>query len=124
MAARPCRTAWRKLWSEGCFDVMPDLRDDLQTSLGQAYTLEREIGGGGMSRVYLAEDTALHRRIVVKVLSPELAGDVSLARFEREITLAAACSTHTSSRCSHAAKRRGFRTTRCRSSRASRCASD
>jgi serine/threonine-protein kinase len=68
---------------------MADLRDDLQTTLGEAYTLERELGGGGMSRVFLAEDVRLRRRLVVKVLSPDLAAGVSLARFEREIGLAA-----------------------------------
>jgi serine/threonine-protein kinase len=33
-----------------------DIRDDLQSSLGAAYTLERELGGGGMSRVFVAEE--------------------------------------------------------------------
>ena len=66
-----------------------DLRAHLQSSLGDAYTVQSEIGGGGMSHVYIAEDTALRRRIVVKVLPPELAGEVGLARFQREITLAA-----------------------------------
>jgi hypothetical protein len=51
--------------------VMTDLlRDRLQSSLGAAYALERELGGGGMSRVFVAEDVALGRRIVVKVLAP------------------------------------------------------
>jgi hypothetical protein len=40
-----------------------DLRDQLQATLGSAYTLERELGGGGMSRVFLAEDTRLGRRV-------------------------------------------------------------
>jgi tRNA A-37 threonylcarbamoyl transferase component Bud32/TolB-like protein len=66
-----------------------DLRAHLQATLGDAFTLEREIGGGGMSRVYLAEETALRRRIVVKVLPQEMAAEVSLARFQREIALAA-----------------------------------
>jgi serine/threonine-protein kinase len=70
---------------------MPDLlRDRLQASLGAAYTLERELGGGGMSRVFLAEDAALGRRIVVKVLAPELAQGLSAERFAREIRVAAA----------------------------------
>ncbi len=42
-----------------------------------------------MSRVFLAEETRFHRRVVVKVLSPELAAGVNTARFEREIALAA-----------------------------------
>ncbi len=69
---------------------MTDLRDTLQQSLGSAYTIERELGGGGMSRTYVAEETALHRRVVVKVLSPDLAAGVSVDRFKREIQFAAA----------------------------------
>ena len=42
-----------------------------------------------MSRVFVASDTALRRSIVVKVLPPELAADLSVARFQREIALAA-----------------------------------
>jgi TolB-like protein/Tfp pilus assembly protein PilF/tRNA A-37 threonylcarbamoyl transferase component Bud32 len=66
-----------------------DLRDQLQRTLGSAYTLERELGGGGMSRVFVATETALARQVVVKVLLPELAVGVSAQRFAREIRLAA-----------------------------------
>src|ERR671935_938064 len=66
-----------------------DLREQLQSTLGTAYTIERELGGGGMSRVFVAEERALGRRVVVKVLSPELAAGVSVERFRREIQLAA-----------------------------------
>lgn len=70
---------------------MPDrLRDQLQTALGAAYTLARELGGGGMSRVFVARDEALGRDVVVKVLAPELAEGLSADRFAREIKLAAA----------------------------------
>ena len=65
------------------------LRDRLQTALGNAYTIERELGGGGMARVYVAEETAFGRRVVVKLLSPELAAGVNVDRFKREILLAA-----------------------------------
>ena len=65
------------------------LRDRIQASLGTAYRLERELGGGGMSRVFVATETALGRQVVVKVLSPELAAGVSVERFKREIHLAA-----------------------------------
>ena len=65
------------------------LRDRLQQTLGGAYVLERELGGGGMSRVFVAHDTRLGRRIVVKVLHHELAAGLSAQRFEREIRLAA-----------------------------------
>ena len=66
-----------------------DIRPLVQTSLGDAYTIERELGGGGMSRTYVAMERSLARRVVVKVLSPELAAGVSVERFKREILLAA-----------------------------------
>ncbi|MGH7646997.1 MAG: protein kinase domain-containing protein [Gemmatimonadaceae bacterium] len=65
------------------------LREQLQTSLGSAYTLDRELGGGGMSHVFLAEERRLGRWVVVKVLSTELAAGLSADRFEREIRVAA-----------------------------------
>jgi eukaryotic-like serine/threonine-protein kinase len=67
-----------------------DLRGQLQKSLGDAYRLERELGGGGMSRVFVAEELRLHRDVVVKVLSPDLALGLSAERFEREIRTVAA----------------------------------
>ena len=66
------------------------LLSQLSETLGTAYTIERELGGGGMSRVFVALETRLRRKVVVKVLSPELAAGVSAERFEREIQLAAA----------------------------------
>ena len=66
-----------------------DLRDQLQAALSDGYRVERELGGGGMSRVFLAEERALGRRVVVKVLSPDLAAGVNLERFKREILLTA-----------------------------------
>ena len=66
-----------------------DLRDQLQRTLGTTYVLERELGGGGMSRVFVAHETALGRKVVIKVLSPELAAGISVDRFRREIQLAA-----------------------------------
>ena len=66
-----------------------DLRGQLQTTLGAAYTLDRELGGGGMSRVFVAHETALGREVVVKVLTPDLAAGVSVERFAREIATAA-----------------------------------
>ncbi|HEX9164697.1 MAG TPA: protein kinase, partial [Gemmatimonadales bacterium] len=61
----------------------------LQAALGTAYRLERELGGGGMSRVFLAEEVRLGRKVVVKVLPPEMGAGVNVDRFEREIQLAA-----------------------------------
>ena len=69
---------------------LDQLRDRLQASLGAAYQLERELGGGGMARVFVATDPALGRQVVVKVLSPEAAEGMSAERFTREIQLAAA----------------------------------
>src|SRR5688572_1879730 len=66
-----------------------DIREELQRTLSGAYTLERELGGGGMSQVFLAEETALGRRVVVKVLPPGRTGDVNIERFKREIQVAA-----------------------------------
>ena len=66
-----------------------DLQQQLQGALGSAYTIERELGGGGMSRVFVAEERALGRKVVVKVLLPDLAAGVSVDRFRREIQLAA-----------------------------------
>src|SRR5689334_1230487 len=66
-----------------------ELREQLQGTLGTAYTIERELGGGGMSRVFVAHEARFDRKVVVKVLSPELAEGISAERFEREIKVAA-----------------------------------
>jgi tetratricopeptide (TPR) repeat protein/tRNA A-37 threonylcarbamoyl transferase component Bud32 len=66
-----------------------DLRSALEATLGSAYSLDRELGGGGMSRVFVADERRLNRKVVIKVLTPELAAGVSGDRFEREIQLAA-----------------------------------
>ena len=68
---------------------MTDLQARLQTALGSAYRIEKELGGGGMSRVFVAEETSLGRKVVVKVLPPEMAAGVNADRFRREIQLAA-----------------------------------
>ena len=61
----------------------------MQTTLGDAYRIEKELGGGGMSRVFVAEETRLARRVVVKVLPPDLALEMRVDRFNREIQLSA-----------------------------------
>jgi serine/threonine-protein kinase len=66
-----------------------DLREHLQKTLGDIYTVERELGGGGMARVFVASENALGRQVVVKVLGPELASEISGERFAREVRLAA-----------------------------------
>jgi hypothetical protein len=68
---------------------MPDeLRERLQAALGSSYTLERELSGG-MSRVFVATEASLSRRVVVKVLPPERTYGVNADRFRREIQVAA-----------------------------------
>jgi eukaryotic-like serine/threonine-protein kinase len=68
---------------------MTDLPAQLQTALGGTYTIVRELGGGGMSRVFLATEVALGRQVVIKVLPPEMGAGVNQDRFQREIQLAA-----------------------------------
>lgn len=65
------------------------LQQEVQTALGERYTISRELPRGGMSRVFVATENALRRVVVIKVLSPELAATLSADRFRREITLAA-----------------------------------
>jgi serine/threonine-protein kinase len=68
---------------------MAELSDRLQAALGTAYRIEKELGGGGMSRVFVAEETRLGRRVVIKVLPPDLALEMRMDRFNREIQLSA-----------------------------------
>ena len=62
---------------------------ELKTALGTGYTIEKELGGGGMSRVFLAEEVHLRRKVVIKVLPPGLSSSVSGDRFRREIQVVA-----------------------------------
>ena len=68
---------------------MTDFTDRLSTALASRYRLERELGQGGMARVYLAQDLKYERQVAVKVLRPELAAEVGATRFLREIQIAA-----------------------------------
>src|SRR6185436_2791828 len=68
---------------------MTDLSQRLQAALGGAYRVEQELGGGGMSRVFVAEETRLARKVVIKVLPPDLALEMRVDRFNREIQLSA-----------------------------------
>src|ERR1041384_1859855 len=67
----------------------PALLADLRAALDSTYAIEREIGGGGMSRVFLGDERSLGRRVVLKVLPPELTAGVNRERFRREIQFAA-----------------------------------
>ena len=64
-------------------------RNQLQRALGAAYTIQREIGDGGMATVYLADDTKHHRPVALKVLHADLAASLGPERFRREIAIAA-----------------------------------
>jgi serine/threonine-protein kinase len=66
-----------------------ELLPQLQAALGEGYRFEKELGGGGMSRVFLALELGLARKVVVKVLTPELAAGVNVDRYRRETQLAA-----------------------------------
>jgi serine/threonine-protein kinase len=57
--------------------------------LADRYTLERELGRGGMAIVYLAHDVHHDRPVALKVLHPELAASLGPERFLREIQLTA-----------------------------------
>ncbi len=65
------------------------LMEEIQEALVDHYSIERELPRGGMSRVFVATENALRRRVVIKVLAPELAASLSAERFKREISLAA-----------------------------------
>ena len=66
-----------------------DLHRQLEERLGPAYVIDSELAGGGMCRVFVAEEVALGRRVFVKVLAPELGEGMSGERFARKIRLAA-----------------------------------
>jgi serine/threonine-protein kinase len=68
---------------------MPELLERLGGALAARYRVERELGQGGMAKVFLAHDLKYERAVAVKVLRPELAADIGPARFLREIQIAA-----------------------------------
>src|SRR6266536_4343452 len=65
------------------------IESDLRAALEGTHTIERELGGGGMSRLFLARELRFNRLVVVKVLSPRAGGELSAERFQREIAVAA-----------------------------------
>ena len=68
---------------------MITFEERLRDSLSHAYNIDSELGGGGMSRVFVATDKSLGRKVVIKLLSPELTAGVNRERFRREIQVAA-----------------------------------
>src|SRR5437773_4690123 len=63
----------------------PSISERLLSALGGSYTIERELTGGGMAHVFVGEDHDLGRKVVIKILPPDLAATVSAERFRREI---------------------------------------
>ena len=68
---------------------MADVLEQLKTGLADRYTIERELGVGGMATVYLAHDVRHDRDVALKVLKPDLAGALGAERFLTEIKLCA-----------------------------------
>ena len=68
---------------------MTDAFDRLKSALADRYSIEREIGSGGMATVYVAEDLKLRRKVALKVLKPDLAAALGPDRFLQEIDIAA-----------------------------------
>jgi serine/threonine-protein kinase len=66
-----------------------DPLDTLRSALADRYTIERELGAGGMATVYLAEDVKHHRKVAIKVLHAELSAILGPERFLKEIELTA-----------------------------------
>jgi eukaryotic-like serine/threonine-protein kinase len=61
----------------------------LATALEGRYTIDREIGAGGMATVYLARDVRHNRKVALKVLNPELGAVLGASRFLAEIEVTA-----------------------------------
>jgi serine/threonine-protein kinase len=61
----------------------------IRETFSDTYTIDRELGRGGMATVYLAQDAKHERLVALKVLHPELAASLGPERFLREIKLAA-----------------------------------
>jgi tetratricopeptide (TPR) repeat protein/tRNA A-37 threonylcarbamoyl transferase component Bud32 len=68
---------------------MADVFERLKEALSDRYTIERELGQGGMATVYLAQDLKLHREVALKVLRPDLAAALGPERFLQEVDIAA-----------------------------------
>ena len=66
-----------------------NLQEQLQQGLQGRYTLDRELGQGGMAVVFLAQDLRHDRNVALKVLRPEISADIGAERFLREIKMAA-----------------------------------
>ncbi|MEP6509191.1 MAG: protein kinase, partial [Gemmatimonadales bacterium] len=68
---------------------MSDLQQRLETGLAGRYTVQRQLGEGGMAVVFLARDLRHERAVAVKVLRPDISAEIGAERFLREIKMAA-----------------------------------
>ena len=64
---------------------MSNIAEQLQAALAGRYTIERELGAGGMATVYLAHDLKHDRNVAIKVLHPDLGAALGAERFLSEI---------------------------------------
>jgi serine/threonine-protein kinase len=90
---------------------MSDAPERVAAALAERYAIERELGSGGMARVYRACDLKHGRQVAVKVLRADLAAAIGSERFLREIRITAGSTTLTSFRCSIPARLAAFCTT-------------
>ena len=74
--------------------LVSELQERVQAAVGSGYRVERELGGGGMRRVFLATEIALDRAVVVTLLAPELTSELMSARFRREFQETAVLGQH------------------------------
>src|SRR5437870_2297517 len=86
-AERTTRLAGFDAMNLGC--AVTDILDRLTASLADRYSVQRELGRGGMAIVYLAVDRKHERPVALKVLRPDLAAALGADRFLREIRIAA-----------------------------------
>ena len=68
---------------------MSDLLDRVSSALSSLYSVQRELGRGGMATVFLATDRKHDRPVAIKVLHPELSAAIGSDRFLREINIEA-----------------------------------
>ncbi len=68
---------------------MVDQVEGLTAALADRYTIEAELGRGGMAIVYRAQDVKHHRDVAIKVLRPEFTASIGVDRFLREVDIAA-----------------------------------
>ena len=74
--------------------LVSELQERVQAAVGSGYRVERELGGGGMRRVFLATEIALDRAVVDTLLAPELTSELMSARFRREFQVTAVLGQH------------------------------